>query len=104
MPATTKKVGAYGIEIDPTKRYRPREPFSGTLWEDGEVDVPDLNEQGGRQWNDDGSVKTRKEFQVGDDQAHTGVAIPVTLNPADGPFPGNHEFVQKWPQHFREDA
>jgi hypothetical protein len=71
---------------------RPRQPFSGTLYEDGMVDEPVLNKDGGKVYNEDGSLKTK--------QVKGKVAIPVTLNPTDI-FPEDHEYVQTWPYHFQ---
>jgi hypothetical protein len=75
------------------------ESFSGTEWVDGEVEVPDLNKDGGRQWNPDGSLKVKQEFQKGDKDKRTGVPIPTTLNQGKL-FPKTHKYVKLWPQFF----
>lgn len=69
------------------------EPFSGTLEEDGMVEKPVLNKDGGRVYREDGSFETKL--------VKGKVRVPVTLNPGKVLYPSDHVYVKTWPQYFQ---
>lgn len=75
----------------PKQFMRVKEGFSGTLWEDGLVDEPVLNHDGGEIYEADGSLRTK--------QVKGKVSVPVTLNKGIT-YQSDHRYVKTWPQHF----